>query len=142
MKMSNLPPRLQEMVDEFRELQKEEKVEYLLDLSENLPPLPNWLRGQEQNMDQVHECMTPVFVFAEEKNGRFSFHFGIPPESPTVRGYAALLQRGLENTTSEEILSVPGEFYLQMGLQGILTNQRLNGLGAILAHVKTLVQTK
>ncbi len=138
--MSDLPPRLQQMVDDFRELEKQEKLEYLLELAENLPPLPDWLKGQRKNMDQVHECMTPVFVFAEEQNGRFTFHFDIPPESPTVRGYAALLQQGLAGSTTPEILGVPSEFYLQMGLQGIMTGQRLNGLAAILAHIKTLVQ--
>jgi sulfur transfer protein SufE len=31
---------------------------------------------------------------------------------------------------------VPTEFYLQMGLQRVLSGQRLNGIGAILEHMK------
>lgn len=138
--MSDLPPRLQEIVDNFQEFEKQEKLEYLLELSEGLPPLPEWLRSQKESMDQVHECMTPVFVFAEKKNGRLSYHFDIPKESPTVRGYGAILQQGLEGSTSEEVLAVPDTFYLQMGLQGVLTGQRLNGLAAILSHMKTLAK--
>lgn len=138
--MSDLPSRLQEIVDNFQEFEKQEKLEYLLELSEGLPPLPGWLQGQNESMDQVHECMTPVFVFAEQKNGRLSFHFDIPKESPTVRGYGAILQQGLEGCTPEEVLAVPDTFYLQMGLQGVLTGQRLNGLAAILSHMKTLAK--
>lgn len=138
--MSDLPSRLQEIVDNFQEFEKQEKLEYLLELSEGLPPLPGWLQRQKENMDQVHECMTPVFVFAEKENGRLSFHFDIPKESPTVRGYGAILRQGLEGCTPEEVLAVPDTFYLQMGLQGVLTGQRLNGLAAILSHMKTLAK--
>jgi cysteine desulfuration protein SufE len=47
-----------------------------------------------------------------------------------------VIMEGLNETTPEEILAIPAEFYLQMGLQDVLTAQRLNGMAAILAHVK------
>jgi cysteine desulfuration protein SufE len=36
------------------------------------------------------------------------------------------------------LLSVPDDFYLRMGLEQVLTHQRLNGIAAILAHMKLL----
>ncbi|MBP6802648.1 MAG: SufE family protein, partial [Chloroflexi bacterium] len=60
---------------------------------------------------------------------------------PTVRGFAALLQDGLDGLTPAAVTAVPNEFYLQMGLQSVLSGQRLNGIAAILAHMKTLAQT-
>jgi cysteine desulfuration protein SufE len=134
--MSQLPPRLQEIVDDFAMLEGREKLEYLLELAEGLPPLPEWLEGQQAGMKQVHECMTPFFLYAEPVQGKLRFHFDAPPESPTVRGYAGLLAEGLRDVTPEEVLQIPDDFYLQMGLQDVLTGQRLNGLGAILAHLK------
>ena len=91
-------------------------------------------------MDRVHECMTPVFIYAEKENGRLRYHFDIPPESPTVRGYAAVMQQGLNGATPSEVQAIPNEFYLQMGLQTVLTGQRLNGIGAIVTHMKDLAQ--
>jgi cysteine desulfuration protein SufE len=135
-----IPNRLQEIIDDFQMCEGQEKLEYLLDLSERLPPLPEWLHEKRDSMDQVHECMTPVFVFAEEKDGRIHYHFDIPPEAPTVRGYAAILSEGLSGLTPPEILAVPGEFYREMGLHKVLTGQRLNGINAILAHMKQLVK--
>jgi cysteine desulfuration protein SufE len=133
-----LPKRLQEIVEDFQLVQGTEKLEYLLEFAENLPPLPAWLAEKRETMDQVHECMTPVFVHAENKNGRLHYYFDVPPDAPTVRGYASLLSDGLNNLTPEEILQIPHDFYVQMGLQNVITAQRLNGISAMLAHMKQL----
>jgi cysteine desulfuration protein SufE len=137
--MSELPTRLQEIIEDFSYCVGQEKLEYLLQFAESLPPLPDWLDGKQNEMDQVHECMTPVFVYAEKQaDDTVTFHFDIPPESPTVRGYAAILKEGLDGNTVEQVQAVPNEFYLQMGLQDVLTGQRLNGVTAVLAHMKAL----
>lgn len=138
--MSNLPLRLQEIVEDFRLCQGQEKLEYLLEFAESLPPLPEKFADRQDDIEEVHECMTPVFIYPERENGKIFFHFDIPPEGPTVRGYAALLQKGLGWATPQEVLNIPNEFYLQMGLQEVLTGQRLNGISAMLAHMKTLAK--
>ena len=139
--MSKLPTRLQEIVDDFSYCEGQEKLEYLLEFAESLPPLPAWLEGKQDEMAQVHECMTPVFIFAEKKkDGTLTYYFDIPPEAPTVRGYAAIMQQGLTGATPAQIQGIPNEFYLQMGLQQVITGQRLNGLSAMLRHMKALAQ--
>jgi cysteine desulfuration protein SufE len=134
---ANLPPRLAEIVEQFNWAEGREKLELLLEFAERMPPLPDWL-NKETNMEQIHECMTPVFVHAESKNGGMHFYFDVPRESPTVRGYAAILGEGLAGVPPEEVLKIPADFYQQMGLHQVLTSRRLNGIGAILAHIKRL----
>ncbi|HFE66480.1 MAG TPA: SufE family protein [Chloroflexi bacterium] len=136
--MSQLPDRLKEIVEDFSFLEGREKLEYLLEFSENLPPLPRWLEGKQADMDQVHECMTPVFIYPERRDGRIFFHFDIPAESPTVRGFASILQQGLGWAAPEAVQAIPFDFYRQMGLQDVLSGQRLNGMSAMLAHLKNL----
>lgn len=133
-----LPARLQRIVDEFQTAEGREKLELLLEYAEGLPALPDWLKNRRDSMEPVPECMTPVFVYAETNDGRLRWYFDVPPESPTVRGYAALMAEGLDGATPEEVLRVPGDFYLAMGLQRVISPQRLNGLAAILAHMKRL----
>ena len=43
--MSNLPIKLQTIVEEFSLLEGREKLEYLLELADRLPPLREWLGG-------------------------------------------------------------------------------------------------
>jgi cysteine desulfuration protein SufE len=134
-----LPPRLQEIVAEFGEAEGQEKLELLLEYSEKMPPLPDWL-NKETNMEQVHECMTPVFVHADRENGGMVFYFDVPPESPTVRGYAAILGEGLHGVPPEQVVNIPTDFYLAMGLHKILSQQRLRGITALLAYLKRLAR--
>jgi cysteine desulfuration protein SufE len=132
-----LPAKLQEIVDDFASASREEKIETLVAYAESLSPLPDWLEQERTKMQPVPECMTPTFLFAEQKpDGSLIFHFDIPPQSPTVRGLAAILANALNGSQPEEVLSVPTDFYLKMKLQEAITHQRLNGFLGILAHMK------
>src|SRR5689334_25101366 len=100
--MPNLPGKLQEIVDDFALAEKQEKVELLIQYAESLPPLPKWLEDERDKMDAVPECMTPVHVFGEQKDGRITFHFDIPPQAPTVRGLAAILANEIGRASCRE----------------------------------------
>jgi cysteine desulfuration protein SufE len=133
-----MPARLKEIIEDFQLSQGREKLELLLQYAEQMPALPDWLQQDRSQMEFVPECMTPVYVHAELEVGQMTFYFDVPDESPTVRGYAALMGEGLSGATPEQVLSVPGDFYQQMGLDRVLSHQRLNGITAILAHMKRL----
>jgi cysteine desulfuration protein SufE len=133
-----VPESLQEIIEDFSLAEGQEKIEMLIQYAETLPEPPANLTKSSGNQDSVPECMTPVQVLADEQEGRLFFYFDIPPQSPTVRGLATILANGLNGSTPEQVLSVPADFYLQMGLEQALTYQRLNGFSAILAHMKQL----
>ena len=132
-----LPPKLQEIVDDFASMTREEKLETLIGYAESMPSLPERLREARSKMEPVPECMTPVFLIAEKGDGNaIEFHLDIPPQSPTVRGLASILLNGLNGLTLEEILSVPADFFLPMKLDEAVSQQRLNGFMGVLAHMK------
>ncbi len=140
--MTNLPAKLQDIIDDFALAEKQEKVELLIQYAESLLPLPVWLEAERDKMDAVPECMTPVRVFGEQKDDGITYYFDIPPQAPTVRGLAAILASGLNGSTPQEVLSVPADFYLQMNLQEAISQQRLNGFMGILAHMKQIAVRK
>lgn len=135
--MPNLPPKLQEIVDDFASMSREEKLETLIAYAESFPALPDWLKEKRDQMEPVPECMTPVFLFAERQpNGGVHFYLDIPAQSPTVRGLASVLSNGLDGCTPEEIISIPADFFLPMNLAEAVSQQRLNGFTGVLAHMK------
>ena len=136
--MSSLPKRLQEIVDEFALCVGQEKLEHLLYYAEQLQPLPDWLAAAPDEMEQIHECMTPVFIHAQRVDGRFTYYFDVPVESPTARGFASFLAEGINGSTAGEVARIPDDFYMQTGLNQVLSPQRLNGLIGILADMKRL----
>jgi cysteine desulfuration protein SufE len=135
-----LPPKLQEIVDDFASMTREEKLETLIAYAESFPPLPDWLKEERAKMEPVPECMTPVFLFGEKlPDGGILFHFDIPPQSPTVRGLASILGNGLNGSKPEEIIAVPADFYIPMKLEEAISHQRINGFTGVLAHMKQVV---
>lgn len=132
-----LPPRLQRIVDLFSSAPKDIRIQALLDYSNRVPPLPAHLADNRDELEQVHECQTPFFLATEvDDEGAVTIHFDCPPESPTVRGYAGILAEGLNGETVATILALPDDFYRGIGLEEVVTPQRLRGMGAILARMK------
>jgi len=133
----SIPPKLQEIVDDFASMTREEKLETLIAYSETMPPLPERFKEARDKMEEVPECMTPVCLFAEkEDDDRITFHFDIPPQSPTVRGLTSILANGLNGATLQEIISVPADFFLPMKLDEAVSQQRIHGFMGVLAHMK------
>lgn len=138
--MSSLPRRLQQLVDLFASSPKQIKIEALVDYANRLPDPPEHLRNAEA-MERVHECQTPFYVASDVDADRIvTLAFDVPRESPTMRGYAGLLADGLAGASVEEILEVPDTFYLAMGIEEVVSQLRLRGMGAILAQIKRQVR--
>jgi cysteine desulfuration protein SufE len=139
-RIDKLPTGLRAIVDEFRSVGPRERLELLLEFSQELPDLPDRLAAERDSMEQVHECQTPVFLFTELEESGVHFHLDIPPESPTVRGYAAILAEGLEGTTPQVVLDTPEDVYNLLGLNEAVTPQRLRGLHALMVYMKRQVK--
>lgn len=138
-KIEALPAALREIVEEFRLAAPEERLEYLLDYAMEMPDLPEFLHEKRDQMDQVHECQTPVFVFTEIENGAVRFYIDVPRESPTVRGYAAIVSEGLNGVTPDEVLSTPDDMHILLGLHEAISHMRLRGLHALMGYLKRQV---
>lgn len=132
-----LPPKLARIIELFAGAPKELRLQALLDYVGKVPPLPPELSDHPDRLERVHECQTPFFVATRlADDGTVILHFDAPPEAPTTRGYAGILHEGLEDCTPEEIMDVPDDFYVGMGLAEVVTPLRLRGMWAILATIK------
>jgi cysteine desulfuration protein SufE len=140
-KIAQTPALLREIIEEFREVEPRDRMEYLIDYAMNLPELPERLLEKRDRMEQVHECQTPVFLQTELNGNRVDFHLDVPLESPTVRGYAAILVEGFKEATPQQILETPDDVYLLLRLQDVITPQRLRGLHFLMHYMKKQVHT-
>ena len=135
-KISACPEKLRDIIEEFREVDARDRMEYLIEYAFELPDLPDRLRKKRNEMEQVHECQTPVFLHTELDGDGVNFFLDIPMESPTVRGYASLLVDGLADATVDEILTTPDDVYMLLKLQEVVTPQRLHGLHFLMQYMK------
>jgi len=128
--------RLLRLVHVFATAPKEVRLQALLDYSRRLPDVPDRLMERPELLEVVPECQTPFALVAEGDADAVHIHFQVPAESPTVRGFAGILHEALDGSPAHEILEVPNDFYVRMGLQEAVSGQRLRGMGAILARLK------
>lgn len=138
-KIELTPPPLREIIEDFRAVEPRERLEYLLDFAMNMPDLPARLQDARDQMEQVHECQTPVFVFTELDDNAVRFFIDVPREAPTVRGYAAIVQEGLDGADPEAVLRTPDDIHYLLGLHEAISPQRLRGLHALMAYLKKQV---
>lgn len=138
-----LPEKLETIVEQFADAPSDIKLQALLDYSRRLPPLPPDLAEHPERLEKVHECQSPFFLAVEvQPDGVVSLAFDAPPEAPTTRGYAGILAEGLAGASAAEVLAVPDDFYLDMGLTDVVSPLRLRGMAAIVARLKRQIETK
>ena len=138
-----LPAPLAELVEDFADVGPKERLQLLLELSRELPALPDRYTDAAASMEQVPECQSPLFLAVEvEPAGERSVHlyFSAPPEAPTTRGFASILRAGLDGEPATGILGVPDDFYLELGLGQAVSPLRLRGMAAMLARIKGRVR--
>ena len=105
--------RLQDIIDTFRSLDEEMRLELLLDYSKRLPGLPERLRAQrETGLNQVPECMTPVFLFVERdgpESDRVRLFTDVAEQAPTVRGILGIIVAAYDGAEADEIAALPAD---------------------------------
>jgi cysteine desulfuration protein SufE len=145
---TDLPDSLAELVDDFTSVEPSVRLQLLLELSDELPELPARYAERAEEMEQVHECQSPLFLAVEvDGDGPAStrvvhLFFDAPPESPTTRGFAGILQTGLDGLTAEQVLAVPDDVPFRFGLGEAVSPLRLRGMVAMLARIKRQVRAK
>ena len=137
---ATLHPRLQEIVDDFRDVPDKDRLQLLLEFSQELPALPERYAGHRDRMEPVPECQTPLFLAVEvEPDEAVHLYFDAPAEAPTTRGFAAILHAGLDGLDADEVLATPPEFSSQLGLAELVSPLRLRGMAAMLSRIKRQV---
>jgi cysteine desulfuration protein SufE len=138
---ATLHPRLQEIADDFNALPGAERLQLLLEFSDELPPLPPRYAEHPDLLEPVPECQSPLFLTVEvDPDATVHLFFDAPREAPTTRGFAGILHAGLDGLSADEVLATPGEFTSQLGLQELVSPLRLRGMAAMLGRVKRQVR--
>ena len=142
---ATLPPALEEIAEDFSAASSPEKLQLLLEFSDELPELPERYRGHDELLERVDECQAPLFLVvevADDPDRSVHLFFHAPAESPTTRGFAGILHEGLEGLPAAEVLAVPDEAPYRFGLGEAVSPLRLRGMVAMLSRIKRQVRLR
>jgi cysteine desulfuration protein SufE len=134
-----LPPSLAAIREDFLALTVQDRLQLLLEFSDTLPVVPEELIDPEA-WERVEECQSPVFITVDTTPEEVLVYATAPEEAPTTRGFASILVQGLHGMTPDQVLAVPPDFPLQLGLQNAVSMLRLRGMSGMLWRIKRQVE--
>lgn len=139
----DLPASLAEIRDEFLALEVRDRLQLLLEFSNELPELPGRYADHPDLLERVVECQSPVFLFVEVADGRVHLHATAPREAPTTRGFASILAQGLDGLTVDQVLDdVPDDYPQTIGLTEAVSPLRIRGMTALLGRAKRQIRER
>ena len=145
---TDLPPSLAEIAKDFRDADKNLKLELLLEFSDGLPALPERYAGHLDQLERVDECQSPLFLTVEVEDGTsledrdVHLFFDAPAEAPTTRGFAGILHEGLDGLSAAQVLAVPDDAPMRFGLAEAVSPLRMRGMVAMLGRIKRQVRAR
>lgn len=128
---------LDEHLAEFTGTEPDEALELLMDLARSLPPLsPDRAVLGHPPACRIQECQTSVYLWVDVRDGRVFLEAAIPEQSPTVRGFVAMLVDGLAGATPADVDRLPDNLLVPLGLQETLGMTRQRGFQGIVRKIK------
>jgi cysteine desulfuration protein SufE len=138
-----LPGALEQIKTDFRELGVKDRLQLLLEFSNELPALPGEYAEHPDLLERVEECQSPVFIFVHVDVERVvRMYATAPKEAPTTRGFASILVQGLSGLTVDEVLDVPDDYPQDLGLTEAVSPLRIRGMTAMLGRTKRQIRDK
>jgi len=132
-----------ELAGDFQALSLNERLDLLLEFSDNLPELPARYADHPDLLERVEECQAPVYLFVEvDESQHAHLFFSAPAEAPTTRGFASVLHEVLDGQSVADVLAVSADFPDELGLTQAVSPLRMNGMRAMLARIKRQVREK
>lgn len=138
-----VPESLARIRDDFLALERQDRLQLLLEFSQGLPELPERYRDHPDLLERVEECQSPVYIFVEvDDDSVVRFHATAPEQAPTTRGFASILAQGLSGLTAQQVLDIPDDYPLTIGLTEAVSPLRIRGMSALLGRTKRQVRER
>lgn len=127
----------QEIIEEFAFFDEwMDRYQYLIDLGKQLPEYPAEYQTDKYLVDG---CQSQVWFHTWEEDGKL--HFEAISDSAIVSGLCALLMRIYSGREAKDILQSKPEFVTAIGLDRHLSQNRSNGLQAMLNTINEEAQS-
>ena len=130
------PPSIQRVLDYFRKLSREDKMQALVQYSKKLEPLPERFQALDRAPFTVPECQTRVDVFPEVRDGKLWFYADLNPrQSPTIAAFLAILFGAVNGQPPQTTIAIPPDFVRNV-MESIGLGAREVGLNAMVERLK------
>lgn len=133
---------VESLIADFQSISVKDRLNLLLEFSENLPDLPPRYADHPDLLERVEECQSPIFLFVEVNEDKVNLFFTAPKEAPTTRGFASILHSVIDGLSVPDALAIDDDFPSKIGLAEAVSPLRMRGMRGMLARIKRQVAEK
>ena len=117
-------------------LEGHDRLQYLVDLARDVPPLSNKHKTEE---NRIRGCASNLWVVGE-MNRYNKMYYEYDADAFITKGTARLVIDLVDKQPKDEIAKLTPEDFSPLGIKEILSPQRQNGLGNLIARIVGLAQ--
>jgi cysteine desulfuration protein SufE len=113
-----------------------DRIQYLVDLAKEVKPLADEHKTEE---NKIRGCASNLWVVGEV-NRYNKMYYEYDADSWITKGTARLVIECVQQQPKDEIAKLTREDFNALGIKELLTVQRQNGLGNLIARIVGLAQ--
>ena len=113
-----------------------DRIQYLVDIAKEVKPLAD---KHKTNQNKIRGCASNLWVVGE-MNRYNKMYYQFDAEAFITKGTARLVIELVDQQPKEEIAKLTREDFNALGIKELLTVQRQNGLGNLIARIVGLAQ--
>lgn len=133
---TGIPPSIERVLRLFRSMNREEKMQALVQYSKKLEPLPDRFKELDRGAFNVPECQTRVDIFPELHDGKMHFYADLNArESPTIAAVLAIVFGAVNGQPPSTTIGIPNDFVSTL-MESIGLAAREPGLNAMINRLK------
>lgn len=134
--LETLPPSIARILSRFRAMEREEKMQALVQYSKKLEPLPPRFEELDRTDFTVPECQTRVDIFPEVRDGTIHFYADLNVrQSPTIAAFLAIIFSAVNDQPPSVMRAIPDDF-VSLVMENMGLGAREVGLNAIVTRLK------
>jgi cysteine desulfuration protein SufE len=133
---TGIPPSIDRVLRLFRSMNREEKMQALVQYSRKLEPLPERFKDLDRGAFNIPECQTRVDIFPELRDGKLYFYADLNTrESPTIAAVLAIVFGAVNGQPPSTTIGIPSDFVSTL-MESIGLAAREPGLNAMITRLK------
>jgi cysteine desulfuration protein SufE len=138
---AQVPPAIERVLERFRSLARDEKMQALVQWSRKLEPVPQRLLDLDRAEFTVPECQTRVDLFPEVHDGKLHFYADLNArQSPTIAAVLAVLFSAINDQPPEVAQAIPSDFVRRLMADMGLSSREI-GLNAMVGRITRYAAT-
>ena len=122
--------KIEKWKEEFNYLDENDRLIYIIDLAKHITSLPKELRTEDR---LVRGCMSKIWIDVGVVDNLVKVYYD--SDAMITKGITSIVCDCFNDSTIDECKEISGDDFLELGIVELLSQQRRNGLGNLIATI-------